>query len=69
MSEKSHKPLTYVIGGTAGLLVGLAATFLLLKNQENNPEKRAIITSKDGLKIGVDLVNLLKQIAELGRIH
>ncbi len=69
MSENnSQKNLAYIIGGAAGLLAGLAATYLLIKNQENNPEKKAIITSKDGLKIGVGLAGLLKQIADLGKV-
>jgi len=70
MAEKSsHKTLTYILAGGAGLLTGLAAAYLLLKNQENDPEKKAVISSKDGLKIGVGLITLLRQIADLGRIH
>lgn len=67
-SNTQHKNLTYLIGGAAGLLVGLAAAYLLLKNQEDSPEKTSLITSKDGLKIGVGLVGLLKQIADLGKL-
>jgi hypothetical protein len=58
-----------LIGGAAGLLVGLAAAYLLLKNQGSNPENTSLITSKDGLKIGVGLASLLKQIADLGKVQ
>ncbi|MHC1740751.1 MAG: hypothetical protein AB9897_06520 [Anaerolineaceae bacterium] len=67
--SRNQNTKLYFIGGAAGLLLGLAAVSLLIKNQENNPDGKSIITSKDGLTIGVGLASLLKQIADLGRIH
>jgi hypothetical protein len=70
MSENNiQKNLTYFIGAAAGLFVGLAAAYLLIKNQESNPDQKSMISSKDGLKIGVGLANLLKQIADIGKIQ
>ena len=68
MQKKENQTFVYILGGTIGLLTGLAAVYLLIKNQENSPEKTKLITSKDGLKISVGLAGLLKQIADLGKI-
>jgi hypothetical protein len=67
MEKNDQKILIYILGGTIGLLTGLAAAALLLKNQEESPENKALINSKDGLKIGFSLASILKQIAELGK--
>ena len=56
-----------MIGGAAGLLTGLAAAYLVIRNREES-EGAGPITPKDGLKVGVGLVSLLKQIAEIGKI-
>jgi hypothetical protein len=68
MPKKESQTFVYILGGTIGLLTGLAAVYLLIKNQESSPEKTKLITSKDGLKISVGLAGLLKQIADLGKI-
>ena len=67
MEKNEQKILIYILGGTIGLLTGLAAAALLIKNQEEFPEKKAIINSKDGMKIGFSLASILKQVAELGK--
>lgn len=67
-TNKNQKTIFYIIGGAAGLLTGLAAAFLLIKEQEKMPEQKSIITTKSGLKIGMGLATLLKQIADLGKI-
>jgi hypothetical protein len=67
--EKENKNLTtYVIGGAVGLLLGLAAIHLLIKNQEKSPEKKLEISNDDRFKVGISLIALLKQIAELGKL-
>jgi hypothetical protein len=68
MEKNDQKYFIYFIGGAVGLLTGLAGAYLLLKNQENSPEPKKLISSKDGLKITVGLAALLKQIADLGKI-
>lgn len=66
MEENSNwKTLTLVIGGAAGLLTGLAAAFILIRQREAN-EGQLSINSGEGLKIGMGIVGLLKQISESG---
>jgi gas vesicle protein len=65
--ESDHKTFIYIIGGIVGAIAGLAATYLLLKNQQGKPDQKSLITSKDGLKIGISLASMLKQIADLGK--
>lgn len=68
MSEnKNWKTITWIAGGAIGLLVGLVSAHLIIKNQEENAGDSSI-TPKDGLKIGVGLAALLKQISEIGKI-
>jgi len=70
MSEKQNwKPFAYIVCGTIGLLTGVAAAYILIKNQKDAPEQKAMISSKDGLKIGVGLISLLRQVAELGKVQ
>lgn len=68
MENKDNKLFTYVIGGAAGLLLGLAAAHLLIKNQEQMPDKKMNISNNDRFKVGISLISLLKQIAELGKL-
>lgn len=66
MEENSNwKTLVLVIGGAAGLLTGLAAAFILIRKREAN-EGQLSINSGEGLKIGMGIVGLLKQISESG---
>lgn len=64
-ANKNQKTIFYIIGGVVGLLTGLAAAFLLIKEQEKTPDQKSIITTKNGLKISMGLASLLKQIADL----
>ena len=67
-NQTNQKTITYILGGTVGLITGLAAAYLLIKNQDASSGQKTIITSKNGLKIGVGLATLLKQIADLSKI-
>jgi hypothetical protein len=67
-NQTNQKTITYILGGTVGLITGLAAAYLLIKNQDTSSGQKTIITSKNGLKIGVGLATLLKQIADLSKI-
>jgi hypothetical protein len=63
-----------LIGGIAGLLIGLAAAFLYLKNNEDRiaaaeaGDEKALnkITPVDGISVGMTIVGLVKQIVSLG---
>jgi hypothetical protein len=66
MNEKiDWKTLTLVIGGTVGLLTGLAAAYLVIKQREEGG-KILKLTSGDGAKIGMGIVSLLKTISDTG---
>lgn len=60
------KPLTFLIGGSIGLLTGLAAAYLVVKKQEEGGETLRL-TSGEGAKIGMGIVTLLKMISETGK--
>jgi hypothetical protein len=67
MNENSNwKRNTLILGGVAGLLIGLAAAFLYIKNQptDMDPQK---LSSKDGMRLGFGVVSFIKQIADLGQ--
>lgn len=60
------KTITFLIGGTIGLLSGLAAAYLIVKQREENG-KELKLASSDGAKIGLGIVSLLRMISETGR--
>lgn len=66
MEENSNwkKPIM-LIGGVGGLLVGLAAAYLYIRSKEEGDIERKF-TSSQGMKIGLGVVSLLKQIADGG---
>jgi hypothetical protein len=63
-----------LIGGLAGLVLGLAAAFLYLKNNEakiaaaeaGEEEALAKISPVEGISVGMTIIGLLKQIVSLG---
>ena len=67
-----HKVL--LMGGVAGLLMGLAAAFLYLKANEEQiiaaqageTEALTKITPVEGISVGMTVIGLLKQIVSLG---
>ena len=64
MEEKSNrKTLTLLIGGSIGLLTGLAAAVLVLRKQEQTGKTVKFSTS-DGAKIGMGVVSLLRMISD-----
>ena len=65
MNNKNWKTIVLVIGGIAGLATGLAAAALIIKRQENSNEEFKM-NSGEGFKIGMGIVNLLKQISDTG---
>lgn len=66
MNEKLNwKTLTFVIGGGVGLLAGLAAAFLLVRQREENG-KTLKLASSDGARIGMGILSLLKMVSDSG---
>lgn len=67
MSQKSNwKTTTYLIGGSIGLVTGLAAAYLVIKKREESGDTLKL-TSGDGAKIGMGIVSLLKMVSETGK--
>lgn len=66
MEEGSNwKSRVMLIGGLVGLLAGLAAAYLLVQRAERDntvPELHA----REGVKLGVLVFGLLREIAQLG---
>ena len=57
------KPKALIIGGVIGAVVGVAAVYLLIqRDNEGNPPQ---ITTGQGVKMGVLVLSLLRNIANL----
>jgi hypothetical protein len=67
MEENSKwKTLVFVIGGSAGLLAGLAAALIFVRTREKSVGNDRKLTTNQGVRIGLSLVSLLRLIAEGG---
>ena len=64
MSQNPNwKTNTLLIGGALGLVSGLAAAYLIIRNTDETSEPLKL-TSGDGAKIGMGVVTLLKMITD-----
>jgi hypothetical protein len=54
-----------VIGGILGALAGVGGAYLLIQNAERSG-RQVKVSPGDGVKLGVLLMGLLRQVAELG---
>jgi hypothetical protein len=71
--KTEHKVL--ILGGLAGALLGLAAAFLYLKANEQQIaaveagelDTMAKVSPGEAMSVGISLVGLLRQIANLGQ--
>jgi hypothetical protein len=63
--DSNWKTKALIIGGVVGAVVGVGAAYLYVRNLEETGEKPGIAT-KEAVTIGVSLVGLLRQIANLG---
>jgi gas vesicle protein len=61
-----NKSKTLIIGALAGAFTGLVAAMLLQRRAEQSGNETAIVTTGDGMKIGVLVFGLLRAIASLG---
>jgi hypothetical protein len=64
--EKNYKTTILLIGGVIGLVSGLAAAYLVIKNREETGQTLKL-TSGDGARIGMGIANVLKMVAESGK--
>lgn len=62
---ENWKTKTLLIGGIVGLLSGLFAAYLLIQRASQNQQKPEL-KAKDGVKVGLGLLGVLRLIADLG---
>ena len=68
-----HKML--IAGGLIGALIGLAAAFLYIKNNQeriaaveaNESESMGKLSPAEGISISMSIINLLRQVVTLGQ--
>lgn len=63
--KENWKTKTLLIGGIVGLLSGLFAAFLLIQRSDQNQLKPEL-KAKDGVKVGLGLLGVLRLIADMG---
>lgn len=63
--QENWRPRVMVIGGVIGLLAGLLAAYLLIQRAEKQNQKPEL-NAGEGVKLGVLVFGLLRQIATLG---
>ncbi len=64
-SELDWKVKAIIVGGVVGALIGIGAAYLYVRNIEEAGEDPRLAT-KDAMSIGVSLVSLVRQIANMG---
>lgn len=66
MADKRPNPQVLIISAIVGAVVGVAAGMTLLKRTETDAEERPMLTATEGMSLGMLVVGLLRQIANLG---
>lgn len=61
----SWKTRTLLVGAALGAVVGLGAAYLLLRRAERE-NKQLSMSAGEGVKLGVLVFGLLRQVAQLG---
>jgi hypothetical protein len=64
-SDPNWRGRTLLLGGVLGALTGLAAAYLLIRRSEEG-EQPPKIGAGEGVRLGLLLLGLLRQITELG---
>lgn len=65
MQTENWKTKTLVLGGIIGAAVGLGAAYLLIQRAEKEQGKLQM-NAGEGIKLGLLVLGLLRQIAQLG---
>lgn len=64
-ADESWKSKTLLTGAVVGALVGVSGAYLLIQNAEKSG-KQVEVTTGSGLRLGLLLLGLLRQIAQIG---
>ncbi len=59
------KTKTLIAGTLVGALVGIGAAYLLIQKADQKDEQ-VNVAAGDGLKVGLTVLGLLRQVAQLG---
>ncbi len=54
-----------ILGAVLGLISGVLAAYLLIQRAEQS-QSQVKLTAQDGVKVGISVLSVLRQIAELG---
>lgn len=65
MENENWRIKTLVLGGIIGAAVGLGAAYLLIQRAERE-QSRLQMNAGEGIKLGLLVLGLLRQIAQLG---
>lgn len=64
-SDQNYKTKALLIGALVGALVGISAAYLLIQRAEKE-EGRLQVGTGEGIKLGLLVLGLLRQVAQLG---
>ncbi|MCU0485666.1 MAG: hypothetical protein MUC85_06095 [Anaerolineales bacterium] len=64
-TQEQWKTRVMLIGGTVGLLTGLAVAYLLVQRSEK-AGSAPLLNSSEGVKLGLLVLGLLRQVTQLG---
>ncbi|MFQ5410101.1 MAG: hypothetical protein ACE5FI_16960 [Anaerolineales bacterium] len=59
------KTKAFLVGGVVGALLGVGAAYLYVSNVEESGEEPGV-SPRDAVTVGVTVIGLLRQIANLG---
>ncbi len=59
------RPRAYLLGGAIGLAIGLLAAHLYVRGAEESSQERPMLTAGDMLRIGLDVLSLVRRISEM----
>ncbi|MCX8061785.1 MAG: hypothetical protein N3D16_04320 [Anaerolineales bacterium] len=65
MENENWRIKTLVLGGIIGAAVGLGAAYLLIQRAEKE-QGRVQMNAGEGIKLGLLVLGLLRQVAQLG---
>jgi hypothetical protein len=63
--NSNYKTKVLLIGGVVGLLAGLGAAYMLIQRAERD-QAEPVLNLGEGVKLGLLVFGLLRQVAQLG---